>query len=117
VSRGLAFGAPATMDSCAWIETFPPPGLGLCNTRNWGLWEALTEPNRQGAATQGMTAVDSGRFLTGAVRITRSSTCDAKLVPRRLETYRFAHPCGSSCNVQSGYRAIDNAPVVTNTCS
>ena len=45
------------------------------------MWKALTEQNRdrEGAAAQEMTGAEPGRFLTGAVRITRRRTCDVTL--------------------------------------
>ena len=55
------------------------------------MWQALTEPNRnrEGAATQEMTAAEGGRFLTGAVRMIRGNTCDGTLDLCRGPTVLF----------------------------
>jgi len=49
----------------------------LCHTRSCGLPKTFVEPNRdrEGAEMQGVAAVGGGRFLTGAVRISRRNTC------------------------------------------
>ena len=71
--RGLGFGGTYPTGWRPWLETFAPLGLVLRHTRNCGLQKTLMEPNRdrEGAETQGMTVAGGGRFLTGAVRITR----------------------------------------------
>jgi len=67
----------------------------FCHTRNCGLCRAFTEPNgdREGAATQEITAAEGGRFLTGAVRVTLRNMCDATLVRAAVERCFSAQRC------------------------
>jgi|GEM_PF-4770684 len=55
--------------------------LVLCHARSGGLPKTFGEPNhdREGAEMRGVEAVGGGRFLMGAVRITRRNTCDVTL--------------------------------------